>query len=128
MKTKMTIWTKTALECYERNCNCTGCYYSTLETVCVMRETVEATLRECGEPNKPKPPKQSKHTEAIIDAIVNGAKNKYEVAQMCGMRVENVQSKLNKLCKNEIKNGHEFASARDRFGELAEILTERKQK
>lgn len=43
-------WTTTAIECFTRNCECEGCYYSTLQCKCKMKETVEILYKRLGEP------------------------------------------------------------------------------
>ena len=45
-------WTKTSAQCYERGCVCEGCFYSQMETKCVMKDSVIELLKKFGEPPK----------------------------------------------------------------------------
>ena len=53
-------WTQAAKECYDRGCVCYGCYYSTFNYRCIMKQTVLALVRKFG-----KPP-------AVVKSISNG--------------------------------------------------------
>ena len=47
-------WTKSAMGCYLRNCNCSGCYYNYLETNkhCNMKAIVLEMIRIHGKPSE----------------------------------------------------------------------------
>lgn len=45
-------WTLSAIECYQRKCNCSGCMYQRLETLeeCHMKRTVTELIYYLGRP------------------------------------------------------------------------------
>ena len=46
-------WTPQAIECFERDCNCTDCEINeVLETQCVMKHIVRKIYEKCGYPPK----------------------------------------------------------------------------
>jgi len=45
-------WTKTAVECYQRGCDCSDCYIRTMiSTKCRMKESVFELVRTFGKPD-----------------------------------------------------------------------------
>lgn len=52
---KNTYWTKQAIQCYNRNCKCEGCYiYKVCECECFMKNTVIELIKRYGIPQPTK--------------------------------------------------------------------------
>ena len=44
-------WTQQAIDCYNRNCRCTGCFINEkLETPCQMKVIIPKIFAKCGKP------------------------------------------------------------------------------
>lgn len=92
------LWTEGAIYCYKRGCNCQGCYMNDLieSTPCRMKNAVLELVRKFG-----KPPEDdgglTKTQQKIIDAILAGCNDKYEIAKYIDANVQNIQSTLSDM-------------------------------
>ena len=50
---KVKKWTNASIDCYERQCNCEGCYYyEYLDSKCEMKNSVIKLVKKFGAPEK----------------------------------------------------------------------------
>lgn len=88
-------WTEGSIFCYKRGCNCNGCFVSDLieSQKCRMKTSVIELVRKFGKP--PENELQLTRTQQkIINAILKGCNNKYQIAKETGLTVSCVQSAL----------------------------------
>lgn len=86
-------WTEGAIYCYKRGCNCQGCYVKdVLETRCRMKSAVFELVRKFGSPKEKN--RFTSRQQKVINAILEGCNDKYEISNKTGMKVYNVQTAL----------------------------------
>lgn len=118
-------WTQSAIECYSRQCICTGCpIKAQLESKCYMKTCVMELLEKFGEPpnfmNDDIFPDMSEKQRKIIDAILNGANTTTEIALKLNTNTNNATTYLNQLYKKTENLGYRF---KKNFGKLPEFIT-----
>lgn len=105
-------WTESSIECFRRNCRCEGCLIKDImETRCDMKRAVIELIRRYGIP----PEKEkilSKPEEKIIQAILDGARNRKEIAEYAGETEEWAQSHLPGLYKLAEYDGVNYTNKR----------------
>lgn len=92
-------WTDGAIFCYNRGCNCDGCFVKDLieSQKCEMKSAVISLVKKLGIPRWNTSEKYTKGQMEVISAILNGITTKEELAKVLKITVTNVQSKLNAL-------------------------------
>ena len=74
-------WTEGARFCYQRGCNCRGCYVKDImDTKCYMKSAVIKLVEMFGAPKEKSAYTQTE--KAVIKAILKGANTKAEIAQV----------------------------------------------
>ena len=125
-------WTQSAIECYSRQCICTGCpIKAQLESKCYMKTCVMELLEKFGEPpnfmNDDIFPDMSEKQRKIIDAILNGANTTTEIAAILNTSRSNTTTYLNQLYQKVQHLGLKFKRKKDRLPEFVEFVNELKE-
>ena len=99
-------WTDLSRFCYQRGCNCEGCYIKDcLETHCFMKTAVFELVRKFGAPPERK---FDIREQKVIEAILNGAETKLDIIKDTGLTTGVVQLTLNELYIQAEQNGMFF--------------------
>lgn len=90
-------WTEGSIFCYERGCNCQGCYLKDLieSMPCQMKAADIELVRKFGKPQEEK--QLSSTQQKVINAILAGCNNKLEIVDYIDLSETNVQSALSKM-------------------------------
>lgn len=68
---KKIYWTRQAIECYQRNCKCEGCFINKVcESKCMMRFTLKELVKRFGVP-----PSVNEKKRSFIDGIYDNWKD-----------------------------------------------------
>ena len=112
------VWTESSINCYKRGCNCHDCYIKDmLETPCNMKATVFELVRKLGKP--PENERELTNTQQkVIDAILAGCNNKYEIAKKINLTVANVQSALSTMYEIAESDGVVYKNLRYKLPEF----------
>ena len=106
-------WTESAVFCYKRGCKCSNCYIKDIiETRCNMKSTVIELVRTIGTPPPEVDTPYNKTDILIIKAILEGAKNKYQIAKMINMSEAYTQARFSKLYEIARKEGFVYFDKR----------------
>lgn len=111
------IWTQQAIECYERGCNCDGCYIKeVLETRCVMKAAVIELVRRYGKPThekminikkKSKLPINFPDRETIIEGLKQGVS--YDVmAKYYGFKIHTFQTTCKRVYNIDVSEYKQY--------------------
>lgn len=123
-------WTPSAIECYERGCNCKGCpIKAMIETKCMMKSAVIEIVRNIGKPPvktkdgifKHLTPTQNK----IINAIINGADTRAKIAKVINANVTSLATHLQDIFRITSLQGVAYKTKVKRLEELIEFLKDR---
>lgn len=122
-----TRWTKSAIECYERKCNCKGCIYTEIiETKCRMKICVMELLEKYGEPpifdHSDIFPNLTARQAQCIEAILQGATTKEEIGEYVKIRPETVTTHLNQIYPMAENAGLKFKKSSYRLPEFVEFI------
>ena len=100
-------WTLAAKECYERGCNCQGCYMRDLITsdICRMKGAVLELVRKYGKPPARLGGLFTKSEQEIVDAILDGCNTFEEIAEHLNRSKETIQSLTHGLYIKARSNG-----------------------
>lgn len=121
-------WSKSAIECYQRGCICYECPTQALfAEKCKMKEAVLSLVRQFGEPPKNIEGVLPDLTEGqieVINAIVNGANTFEDIAEVIGITILGVKSRLNKVYEAAKLQGFAPENKRYMLPELTIFLRE----
>ncbi len=124
-------WSETAIMCYDRKCQCEGCYIKDiLSDKCMMKYSVITLVRTLGKPNCGKSGFFEGITEQeqkIVDAILNGFETKKEIAEYNNVTPDRIQMTLDDLYKLAIQNGATFTKQKYKLPELVEFIKQYKK-
>ena len=125
-------WTKSAIECYSRQCICTDCpTKKLLETPCRMKKCVFELLDKYGEPPQFETlnifPDLTERQTQIIDAILQGTTTKEEIGEVVNMKPTTVTNYLNQIYPKAENAGLKFKKSSCRLPEFIEFINELKE-
>lgn len=112
--TENSHWTQSAVECYIRNCNCSGCETQTLmNEKCQMKKVVKELVRVLGNPSSyiKRMNKNQRVIKEIIDKLQQG-KTRKQIAIELDLRLSQIQAIMQKnnitlrTIKKEENNGN----------------------
>lgn len=111
-------WTEDSVYCYERGCNCQGCYMKDLiESIpCQMKKSVMELVRKFGKPQEEK--QLSSTQQRVINAILAGCNNKVEIVEYTDLNETNVQSALSKMYEIAEFDGVIYSHKRNKLGDF----------
>lgn len=90
-------WTKGAKECFFRGGRCEGCItFGILGYRCRMKQSVLELVRKYGVPTNDEDT-LTERQQKVIDAILNGANTKDEIAKYTGLEPDQTQGVLSQL-------------------------------
>lgn len=119
-------WSKTAIECYRRGCNCSGCPVKDLFTEeCRMKEAVLFLVSKNGAPTDLSEfyfPELTEQENNIVTAIINGAKTKEEIAEQLECGIGTIATYQAGICNFIETQGYQFKRRDTRFQEMVAYL------
>lgn len=118
-------WTESAIDCYNRGCNCTGCnQLKFMDSVCHMRQAVFELVRKFGKPKKNENlvPGLTQKQNAIVNAILDGYTTKQEIAERLRTKPHNIQVELPRIYLCVEAMGYVFRKRYQRLDELVDFL------
>lgn len=120
-------WTEGAKFCYRRGCNCNGCYVSEIvESKCIMKRAVLKLVEKFGAPEPESDSPYSPKHQSVLDAILNGANTKKEIAKVVNMAETTVQVLLCKMYEIARTEGFREIDKRNILPEYIMWVRERK--
>lgn len=85
------FWTESAIDCYNRGCNCKGCLLNdVLESGCVMKRTVSELVKKLGKPKEKVIAIFSPAEQEFIDKILEGSNSFEEVGEKINKKTSTV--------------------------------------
>ena len=119
-------WTNSAVDCYNRGCNCRGCIIrEVIGNECKMKMVVLSLVRQFGKPTKYAGsilPCMTKAMKSTVDVILSGVTTKKEIAEKLNIAIPTAQQRIDALCKAVQTQGYTFNNRIGRLPELIEIL------
>lgn len=120
-------WTEGSVYCYERGCNCQGCYIKDLieSMPCKMKSSVMELVRKFGKPQEEK--QLSSTQQRVINAILAGCNNKVEIVEYTDLSETNVQSALSKMYEIAEIDGVIYSNKRNKLGDFIKWVRKEKE-
>ena len=108
-------WTESSIFCYERGCNCSGCYMKDmLETHCLMKMAVLELVKKFGKPPKEADrPFYSERELKFIELIKQGY-NRFEITEIMDYNYSKTSEVLRDLYAKARKEGLVFKTKNTR--------------
>lgn len=115
-------WNRTARECYEIGCNCRNCLiFIVLGYRCKMKQAVFELVRKFGVPKEDEL-HLTKTQQRVIDAILNGAITKAEMAKYTGLTEVHVQSALSDMYEIAENDGVVYKNLRHKLPQFVKFV------